>query len=325
METMQTPTLVCPQRFGTEEMAKPSADELAEGQVLLRSTGGGICGSDLPHFRGINTEYAAGATEGHLAKPGSPMHEVVGEVIASRHPGHHEGDRVVGWSLDYEGMRPYLVVPGDDVQRYADRWQPTEAIVLQPIACVLYAVERIGDVKGKRVAVIGQGPIGMLFSRLLKQAGAAHVTGIDPVDHAEASAAFGSDEFIRTTSQMWAARIPDGERPDVVIEAVGHNTITLNDAIHAVAPAGLVFGYGVPDEDGRTVDYLTMMKKDLTLMTGLTRDKRRMLSLADDLMQSDGDLLNLMVSETYGFDDIQKAFDRANAPQTGRMKVVLAR
>lgn len=322
---MSTPSLVSPQAFGVEDMAKPGADDLREGEVLLASTGGGICGSDLPYFRGINTDYAADATPGHLAKPGSPMHETVGEVLASRHPGHQVGDRVVGWSLAYEALRPYLIVPGDDVQQYDDRWQPTEAILLQPLACVMYAVERIGDVTGKSVAVLGQGPIGMLFARLLKQAGASHVTGVDPVDHADASAAFGTDAFVKTTARVWSEQLSVTDRPDIVIEAVGHNTITLNNAIHAVAESGLVFGYGVPDENARTIDYFTMMQKDLTLMTGLTRDKRRMLAAADEAMQADVALVEMMVSDRYGFDEIQTAFDRANTPQTGRMKVVLSR
>lgn len=35
-------------------------------------------------------------------------------------------------------------------------------------ACVLYAVEQLGDVSGRTVEVIGQGPIGLLFSHVLK-------------------------------------------------------------------------------------------------------------------------------------------------------------
>ncbi|MFN7197540.1 MAG: SWIB/MDM2 domain-containing protein, partial [Hylemonella sp.] len=35
----------------------------------------------------------------------------------------------------------------------------TTAVMLQPLACVLYAVEQLGDVRGRTVAVVGQGPL----------------------------------------------------------------------------------------------------------------------------------------------------------------------
>ena len=37
----------------------------------------------------------------------------------------------------------------------------TTAVMLQPLACVRYAVEQLGDVSGQTVGVICQGPIGL--------------------------------------------------------------------------------------------------------------------------------------------------------------------
>ena len=61
---------------------------------------------------------------------------------------------------------------------------PAQAVGLQPLACVLYAVEQLPDLSGRHVGIIGQGSIGLLFSYAVKAAGARHVTGIDPVDRA---------------------------------------------------------------------------------------------------------------------------------------------
>ena len=47
------------------------------------------------------------------------------------------------------------------------------AVGLQPLACVLYAVEQLPDLTGRHVAVIGQGSIGLLFSYVAKALGAA--------------------------------------------------------------------------------------------------------------------------------------------------------
>lgn len=50
---------------------------------------------------------------------------------------------------------------------------------------------------GKRVAVIGAGPIGLSFCHVLKQYGAGQVTAVDPVDRGDVAVRYGADEFVR--------------------------------------------------------------------------------------------------------------------------------
>ena len=331
---MPTFSLQVPMRFAADEVPRPTPDDVGEGEVLLKMVTGGICGSDIPYFRGnIGTVVVGGRdfgkpNPGYVSTPGTPMHEVLGEVVASRHPQHRQGDLVVGWSLNFQGLRPYLITEGDEVFGYDRRWSPDVAINLQPLACVLYAVERLGDLRGKRVAVLGQGPIGLMFARLISEAGAAHVTGVDPIDHSQAAAAFGVDEFLQLNSHYWATRIDDADRPDLIVEAVGHNSYTLNDAITAVRSGGLVFGFGVPDDPAQSLNYFDFQHKDLTLVSGLTREHQRMLKAADDYLAADPELATNLTTDKFSIDDleqVQTAYDRANVPQTGRLKVVLSR
>lgn len=323
---MDTYTLQAPLRFGADRMARPQPDEVGEGQVMVKILAGGICGSDLPYARGATKPAWRQQTRpGFISKPGAPMHEIVGEITVSKDPGHGVGDLVVGWSLDYEGLRPYLVVPGTDVAGYDPRWQTTEAINLQPLACVWYAVQRIGDVRGRHVAVIGQGPIGVLFTNLLSAAGAARVTGVDPVDHSEAAYAFGADEFVHLGSTRWAEDLSEADKPAVVVEAAGHDARLLNDAVNAAAFGGLVFGFGVPDDPAQTIDYHTFLHRDLRLMAGLTRDKHACIAAADRHLQAHPQLCSLLTTDLLGFDQVQHAFERASVAQPGRLKVVLSR
>ena len=115
-------------------------------------------------------------------KDGFPIHEVAGEVIASRHPDHRPGDLVVGWASGFDGMMERVVSDGDGLAPYDTALTPAQAVGLQPLACVLYACEQLPDLAGRHVAIIGQGSIGLLFSYVAKAAGARRVTGIDPVD-----------------------------------------------------------------------------------------------------------------------------------------------
>ncbi len=50
--TMWSYRLVAPYTFERTDMPEPSPESLVDGQVLLRFLAAGICGSDLPGFRG---------------------------------------------------------------------------------------------------------------------------------------------------------------------------------------------------------------------------------------------------------------------------------
>jgi threonine dehydrogenase-like Zn-dependent dehydrogenase len=123
---------------------------------------------------------------------GFPVHEVVGEVLASRHRDHRAGDRVVGWASGFDGLMGLVVADGDGLAPYDRALSAQHAVALQPLACVLYALEQL-DLKGQHVAVIGLGSIGLLFSYAAKALGARQVTGVDPVDRDGVGKEFGVD------------------------------------------------------------------------------------------------------------------------------------
>ena len=144
---------------------------------------------------------------------GFPIHEVVGEVLASRHPGHGSGDHVVGWASGFDGLMEQVVADGDGLAPYDPALSAQLAVGLQPLACVLYAVEQLPDLQGRRVAVIGQGSIGLLFSYAAKASGARHVTGVDPIDRDAIGKEFGVDTVVRATSDRWVSHLePDDGR-----------------------------------------------------------------------------------------------------------------
>src|SRR5205085_2342935 len=153
---MQAQRLVAPERFELVDVPAPEPEALAEGQVLVRVLAGGVCGSDLPFFRGgISPDVGPDARE--FGTPGFPMHEVA-----------------------------------------------------------------------------GRGPIGLLFAHLAKAAGAAHVTGVDRRDRSDLAAVFGVDQMVQAASDLWVASLPPAGRPELVVEAIGHQTATLTHAIEAV-------------------------------------------------------------------------------------------
>ena len=309
--------LIAPGRLDAVEVDEPG--EPLPGRVVARFEAGGICGSDLPSFLGV-PDLLVGASRG---LPGYPMHEVVGEVEASAADDLPVGTRVVGWPEGHLGLAERFAARADWVIPIDDQIPPTHATVIQPLCTVLYAVRRLGDVGGARVAVIGQGSIGLLFSHALKAAGAGHVTGVDPIDRRDAADAFGVDAMEWSTGAEWAGSLGDGARPDIVVEAVGHQAATLEAAVEAVAHGGSVLAFGVPDETHYAFPFARFFRKNATLVGGVTLDRRRSLELARDYLVEHREILDAYITDVFPVAEAQAAFELAARPGVGQIKVVL--
>lgn len=315
--------IIAPYLFERTSIPDNTPERLTDGQVLLRFSAAGVCGSDLPAFRGHRGRLPGDDGPSAAAKDGFPVHEVAGEVIASRHPDHRAGDRVVGWASGFDGLMERVISDGGMLMPYDRALTPAEAIGLQPLACVLYACEQLPDLSGRHVAIIGQGSIGLLFSYVAKAAGARRVTGVDPVDRASHATAFGVDDPVRATSDRWVSQLAPADRADVVVEAVGHQVATLGHAIEAAAPGGTVFYFGVADDEAYPVSMRHMLRNNLTLKSGVTLDRRRVLELAGKFAGEHPGLLRTYLTHTFGIDDVQGAFDLACRPDPERVKIAI--
>ncbi|MCS5734532.1 zinc-binding dehydrogenase [Herbiconiux daphne] len=315
-------TLVAPGRFESTEASTYTEADVREGEVLLRALVGGVCGSDLPTFRGRAHHHPddAGGWASNVA--GVPLHEIVGEVVFSRDSALSVGDRVVGWASRFDGISELVISHGSGLAPYDPSLTPAEAITIQPLACVLGAVERLDLHPGVAVTVLGQGPIGLLFSHVLNQAGAV-VTGVDRIDRSEAAETFGVTNTVTTTADRWAGAVTDAERPEIVVEAVGHQIGTLEDSLAAVAFGGQVYYFGVPDDPIYPISMRAMFRKNLVLLSGATLDRRRLLLVANDYLLAHDALRREYVSHVFPVDRVQEAFEAAIEPRPGQYKIAL--
>jgi L-iditol 2-dehydrogenase len=316
--------IIAPYLFERTSIPDKTPEQLADGQVLLRYLAAGVCGSDLPAFRGARGRLPGDDGPSAAEKDGFPIHEIAGEVIASRHPDHRPGDRVVGWASGFDGLMERVISDGNGLASYDPALTPAQAVGLQPLACVLYACEQLPELAGRHVAIIGQGSIGLLFSYVAKACGARRVTGVDPIDRGSLATAFGVDDAVRATSDRWVSQLAPGDRADIVIEAVGHQVATLGHAIEAAAPGGTVFYFGVADDEAYPISMRLMLRKNLTLKSGVTLDRRRVLELAGKFAAEHPELLGTYLTHTFGVDDVQGAFDLACRPVPERVKIAIA-
>jgi L-iditol 2-dehydrogenase len=100
-----------------------------------------------------------------------------------------------------------------------------EAALVEPLACVLRAVEKTEVEEGDTVAVIGVGPIGLMFVQALKAMGTRVIALGNRTTQLNMAETMGADFVIDSTKSNaveQVRKITSGRRgADVVIEAVG--------------------------------------------------------------------------------------------------------
>jgi len=100
-----------------------------------------------------------------------------------------------------------------------------EAAIVEPLACVLRAVEQTGIEQGDTVALIGAGPIGLMFVQTMKSMGARVIVLEKDKNRLNAAKSMGADHVLdstHTNAVDQVRNLTDGNRgADVVIEAVG--------------------------------------------------------------------------------------------------------
>lgn len=291
---------------------------LGPGLVRLRLLVAGLCGSDMPRLNGTVIGRIPGP-----AQDSAPMHEVVGEVVASTSDRLQVGQRVVG-TTGHTGLCEFLTVPEAFLIGVPDELDDVEAVIIQSLGTVLRAADGLPELGGRRAAVIGAGPIGLSFCHVLKEYGASHVVAVDPVDREDMALRYGADEFARMSSRHWVHTLSDDIRPEVVVEAVGHQHATISDAIAAVARGGFICGFGTPDDDDYVLDYRDIYERNLTLASGHTIDDwPTVLEKGRDYLLKHREDFADYISHVIPAREAQTAYSLYARPQAGRLKIAI--
>src|SRR4051812_15659428 len=149
----------------------PNPPPPVPGHVVFQAETGCLCGSDIPFFSETQTSYPL--------QPGLSLHEIIGHVTASASAAFKAGDRVLAMPRGLLGCAEQLAIGEDRLVPIDEALSNEAAVVAQPMATVLSALSTIPNVVGLNVAVLGQGPIGLLFDACLSSLGAARIIGID--------------------------------------------------------------------------------------------------------------------------------------------------
>jgi L-idonate 5-dehydrogenase len=319
-----------------EDAARP---EPAEGEVRLRVKYIGICGSDLHYyFDGANGEYA-------IREPLTPGHELSavvdldpsGRLVAGTpvtvHPARYGADvpgleerphlRPGGDYLGSAAATPhrqggaseYLIVDEGMIRVLPGNLPLERAALAEPLAVALHAVGLADDVAGRRVLVIGAGPIGLLVLAAAARAGAETIGASDVREEAlHRAEALGATELL-----LVGRDAVSDESYDVVFECSGAPA-ALSQAVRAARRAGCIVQVGMLPNAEIAVNLAPMVAKELTL-----RGAFRFSSEIDDAISllAESDRLDAVVTHVIAAHDAVKALTIARDSSISS-KVLLA-
>lgn len=160
----------------------------ADGEVLVRVTLSGICGTDLELARGyypyagvLGHEYVGEVVES--SEPSWVGERVVGEINAAcgscamcrgGHPTHCEARTVLGIVARDGAHAEYVRVPQANLHRVPNGVSDEAAVFAEPLAAALEILEQVHIRPDDQVLLVGAGRLGQLVGRVLALTG-AHV------------------------------------------------------------------------------------------------------------------------------------------------------
>ncbi len=325
-----------------EEREPPTA---GSGEILLRMTHGGICGSDLHYYK----EGRVGAFA--ITEPLVLGHEVVGRVVSDGrssneprsalaegtavaiHPATYErstpefdpvrpnispGARYLGSAATTPhtqgGFSEYFAARVDQVRVLPPNLPLARAVLAEPLAVALHAINRSDGVAGKKVLVSGSGPIGLLTLRACVAAGASEVWATDVLAHPlELASELGATETIRLGKDDVPMRAFD-----IVIEAAGVPVATTT-AIRAARSGGVVVQVGMVPGTPEPYALAELVSREIELRGAFRFDSE--LDDAISLLAADP-MFDRVVTHSFAADDAIAAFAMA-ADSSRSSKVVL--
>lgn len=273
-------------RIETRDVLPPQA-----GEVSVSIGAGGICGSDLHYYQhgGFGTIRVTEPiilgheAAGFVKELGEGVTGLkVGDMVAlnpSIHCGKceycvqglemHCVDMIFSGSAmrtpHVQGMyRDQIVLNARQCVPVSGDVSVSEAACTEPLAVCMHARSLAGDLSGKRVLVMGAGPIGVLCTALAKEAGAAQIVVTDlqdiPLSVAREMGATSTINVVNDADTL--AEFSQGKGHfDVVFECTGA-VPAITSALAVLRPRGVMVQVGMAGDTAVPLNVL--VAKEIT-------------------------------------------------------------
>lgn len=306
---------------GRVEVRRQPLPRVPNGFARIRLLCAGICSTDLELQRG------------YYGFSGTPGHEFVGEVTeaedrtwigkrvageinlacgacdwCSRGLGRHCPHRTVLGIVKHPGaFREFLTLPFKNLRRVSEAITNEQAVFIEPVAAACEILDQVRVKAGTRIAVLGDGKLGLLIAQVL----AAHGAQVHLIGRHKEKMKLVENALI--TTEIWGNKRP--RTGPIVVDATGsaeglrasiamcepRGTVVMKSTVHGLVP----------------IDTAPAIVNEITLLgSRCGRFEPAIKLLASGKVRVDG-----MISDRFPLDRASEAF--AAASKKGVLKILL--
>lgn len=328
---------------GVIEFKEVPVPEPGEGQVLIKIMKIGICGSDIHVYHGEHPFTKYPVTQGHEVsgqitalgqgveglsvgqKVTIQPQVVCGECYPCRHGKYNlcEGLKVMGFQTTGVASH-YFAVDAAKVTPLPDDLTYDEGAMIEPLAVAVHAIRQAGDVSGKKIAVLGAGPIGILVAQVAKGMGADAVMVTDISDVRLAKARECGVDFCENTKNVNFGQAllsnfgPD--KADIIYDCAGNN-VTMGQAVQYARKGSTIILVAVFAGMAQ-IDLAVLNDHELDLNTTMMYRNEDYVD-AIRLVEEGRVQLKPLISSHFAFRDYKKAYEYIDANRENTMKVII--
>ena len=220
-------------------------------------------------------------------------------------------------------LSEYIVMPESSCFPLTKKLSPDHGALSEPLSIGLYAMQQSIPIQGKRVGILGMGPIGMsvLLPVMLNNPGSVYVT-----DKIDARLKMADEQGVTLTANPVKEDIekiiqnaePNGL--DVVFECCGQQEAADN-ALNLLKPGGKLMIIGIPEFDRWSFSVDFMRRKEICI-----QNVRRQLNCVQpvlDMIENSSIRPDRMVTHRFPFSKTREAFDMVADYRDGVMKAMI--
>ena len=320
------------------------------GQVLLRIQRIGVCGSDVHVYHGKHPYTGYPVVQGHEF---SASVEALGQGVTGLKPGMkvtsmpqiicgacgpcRRGDYHICDALKVEGFQApgcaqeLWVTDAEKIVVLPDAFTYDQGALVEPVSVAVHAVGRVGGsaadaaqaLRGRRVAVLGAGPIGNLVAQVARASGARVLITDLSAYRLEVARRCGIEATSNATEESLAqaaARVFGPEGFDVAFECVGVEP-TVTAAIAGIQKGGTIVIVGVFAEKPR-IDLGLVQDRELNIR-GTLMYRRQDYLRAVALLSTGQVVAGPLLSQHFPFEAYLDAYRFIDQQRDQTMKVIV--
>lgn len=330
-----------------EMMEVPDPVITNPGDVKIRMSVVGICGSDIHYFTrgrigsqvvsypftvghegaGIVEETGSAVTrikpgDAIAIEPSLPCH-VCDQCLAGR-PHTCRKIRFLGCPGQAEGcLSEYIIMPQESCFPLPKELNADHGSLSEPLSIGLYSVKKAGEISKSSIGILGFGPIGM---SVLLSSRAYSVNNVYVTDKIDARLAIAGREGVTYTGNPLKEDIVKGilqKEPlglDTVFECCGDQE-ALDQAVTLLKPGGNLIVIGIPECEKWSVGVDATRRKEISIL--FVRREVDCVEPVLEMMKNGKINVSNMVTHRFPFSGTKEAFNLVAGYEDGVMKAMI--